>query len=253
MIPQTAFPQNKTLLAMVNRPNRQVNDSRNWHALEASAVAGLLEVDPSRGLTPSEVTSRRAHYGLNSCEALGSRRITGILVLLSLSTVSGFLLTAAILNSAVRTNIEVFSLLLVVAIAAVVSFAYMLKAARARDAMQEATQTTVRVRREGRETNVQAEELVPGDTLILNPGNCVAADARLIKTVQLQVQESALSGKNSAIAKQSLPVATDATLDQRQSMVYLGSTVLSGSALAVVVTTGVQSELGKQATFDRYQ
>lgn len=114
--------------------------------------------------------------------------------------------------------------------------------------MEYATRASVRVRRAGQESNIKAEELVPGDIVILGAGDCVPADARLIETKELQVQESALSGKSTAIEKRSFPVATDATLARRQSMVYLGSMVLSGEALSAVVATGVQTELGKRAS-----
>jgi len=224
-----------------------VKGARNWHA-QASLVTRLLEVN--QGLTASEVATRRLRYGPNNSETLGSQRITGMLVLLILSSVIGFLLTAAIFNSATGDNLEAFAILVVVVIGAIVGFARVLNAARALDAMQYATRATVRVRREGQETSIKAEELVPGDIVILSAGDCVPADARLIETVQLQVQESALTGKSTAVEKRISQVATDASLDQRQSMIYLGSTVLSGRALAAVVATGVQTELGKKATGD---
>ncbi len=76
------------------------------------------------------------------------------------------------------------------------------------------------------------------------------ADARIIETVQLQAQESALTGKSTAVEKRISQVVTDAPLGQRQSMVYLGTTIGSGSAVAAVVATGVQTELGKRAVCD---
>jgi len=237
-------------MAKGTRPDLRANRARNWHDLEASSVTRLLGVDPNAGLTSPEVVTGRLQYGLNSCEGVGSRRITVTLVLLSFSTIIGFLLTAAILNSAVRDNIEAFSILVVVVMSAIVGFVYVLKAARALDAMQYATQATVRVRRAGQENQIKAEELVPGDLVILSAGDSVPADARLIETRELQVQESALTGKSIAVGKGSSRAATDAPLDQRQSMVYLGTTICSGNAVAAVVATGVQTELGKRAACD---
>jgi len=248
MNPQVAIHRNE--VQMGTRPDLRTNSERNWDALEASSVTRLLGVDPDAGLTSSDVVTRRLQYGLNSCEGVGSRRITATLVLLSFSTTIGFLLTAAILNSAVRDNIEAFSFLVVVVMSAIVGFVYVLKAARALDAMQFATQATVRVRRAGLESEIKAEELVPGDIVILSAGDCVPADARLIETSELQVQELAVTGKSVAVEKGSSRAATDAPLDQRQSMLYLGTTICSGNAVAAVVATGVQTELGKRTACD---
>jgi Ca2+-transporting ATPase len=170
-----------------------------------------------------------------------------MLVLLFLSTVIGFLLTAGILNSAIGDRMDAFAILVLVIIGAIAGFAYVLRSARARDAMEYATRGKVRVRRQGQETKVTGEELVPGDIVILTAGDSVPADARLIEAVQLQVQESALTGKRTANEKRISSVAIDTPFDQRQSMVYLGTSINTGCAVAAVVATGVQTELGKRA------
>ncbi len=144
MIPQTALSRNEAQTAVASCPNRRVKGARNWHALEASFVTRLLEVYPNQGLTASEVATRRLRYGPNNSETIRSQRITGMLVLLLMSIVVGFLLTAAILNSATGDNMEAFAILVVVVIGAIIGFAHMLKAARAIDAMQYATRATVR-------------------------------------------------------------------------------------------------------------
>lgn len=250
MNPQIALHRNEVQMAKGTRPDLRKNGARNWHALEASSVTRLLGVDPNAGLTSSDVVTRRLQYGLNSCERVGSRRIAITLVLLSFSSAIGFLLTAAILNTAVRDNIVAFSILVLVVMSAIVGFVYVLKAARALDAVQYATRSTVRVMRDGQEANVKAEGLVPGDIVRLSAGDCVPADARLIETRELQVQESALTGESIAVEKGISRAATDAPLNRRQSMVYLGTTICSGNAVAAVVATGVQTELGKRAACD---
>lgn len=244
---QVAIHRNEVQMAKGIRPEIRANSARNWHALEAPSVTRLLGVDPNVGLTLSDVVTRRLQYGLNSCERVKSRRITVTLVLLSFSTAIGFLLTAAILNTAVTDNIEAFFVLVVVVMIAIAGFVYVLKAARALDAVQYATRSTVRVVRDGQEARVKAEELVPGDIVRLSAGDCVPADARLIETRELQVQESVLTGESNAVEKGISRAATDAPLDRRQSMVYLGTTICSGNAVAAVAATGVQTELGKRA------
>lgn len=250
MNPQVAIHRDEFQMAKGTRPEVRANSARNWHALEAPSVTRLLGVDPNVGLTLSDVVTRRLQYGLNSCERVKSRRITVTLVLLSFSTAIGFLLTAAILNTGVTDNIEAFLVLVVVVMSAIVGFVYVLKAARALDAVQYATRSKVRVVRDGQEANVKAEELVPGDIVRLSGGDCVPADARLIETRELQVQESALTGESIAVEKGISRAATDAPLNRRQSMVYLGTTICSGNAVAAVVATGVQTEIGKRAACD---
>lgn len=247
---QTAFPLTELQASAGRRPHLGAKRAHPWHALEAASVTQLLEVDPCQGLTPWEVATRRISCGPNNTDALGSRRITRMLVLLFLSTVIGFLLTAAILNRAAGDSVEAFSVLVVVVIGAIVGFAYLLKAARALDAMHDATRAVVQVRREGRETKIKGEELVPGDIFTISAGDLVPADARLIEAARLQVHESSVTGKSTIIEKRTSQVNKDAPLDERRSMIYLGTEIGSGSGVAVVVATGVQTELGKIAVCD---
>lgn len=250
MMNETTFPLREASTNLGKRLGVFAKRAQPWHALEAAAVTRLLEVDPNQGLNAAQVASRRLGYGTNSGDALTSKRIDGVYVLLFVSVVIGFLLTAAVLNRAVADRVEAFSILAVLAIMAVVGFSYLLKAAHELDALQEATRTSVRVRRESHETKVVAEELVPGDIVILKAGDSVSADARLLKAEQLHVQESVLTGKSADVEKLVSQVPPDAPLELRQSMVYLGTTISSGSGTAVVVATGLETEVGKIAARD---
>jgi P-type Ca2+ transporter type 2C len=243
----TIFPLNTQASA-----NKRAQGRANvtlWHAVETSLVMRLLGVDPKRGLTASDVASRQLSFGRNTPEGIGSRRITTLLVFLFLSIAVGFVLTAAILNGVSGDNIEVFSLLTVIVIGSIVGFAYVLKLARALDAMHDAAQACIRVRRDGKQMKLEAEQLVPGDIVILEAGDAVPADARLIEADHLQVRETVLTGKNAVVEKSTSSASDDAPLDQRQSMVYFGTALNSGSGVAVVVATGSQTELGKIANF----
>lgn len=221
-----------------------------WHAAETALVTRLLGVDPIRGLTTADVATRRLSYGPNNVEGVGSQRITNMLVLLSFSIAVGFVLTAAILNGVSSDNIEAFSLLTVIVIGSIVGFAYLLKSARAMDTLHIAAQACARVIRDGKQTKVEAEQLVPGDIVILEAGDSVPADARLIEAAHLQVKETALTGKKTVVEKGTSPASNDAPLDERLSMVYFGTELNSGSGVAVVVATGSKTELGKIAACD---
>jgi Ca2+-transporting ATPase len=240
--------KNESEYAMAGYPNRPVKVARSWHALEAPLVNRLLRVNTNQGLTTSEAATRRRLYVANKSDGPGIQRLSGMLVLLCLSVVIGFLVTTAILNSAVTDSRWAIAILVVCLLGMLVGLANVFKSARLLDAMGNATQANVHVKREGHDTVVKADELVVGDIVILNPGDCVPADARLIEAAQLRALEFALTGKSTVVEKLVSPVATDTPLDRRQSMVYLGTTVLSGHAVAAVVATGLESELGRRAT-----
>lgn len=225
--------------------------ARKWYATDASAVPEVLGVNPKVGLMHSEVVTRRLWFGANSTEGRGSRRVTLLLLLLFLSIVIGFLMTAAILNSAITDNVEAFSILAITVLGAIVGFAYLLKSARALDRMAYATtRTHAHVKRDGHDMEINPEELVPGDIVLVKAGDSIPADCRLLESAELRVDESALTGKTAGIEKQISAVPIDADIEQRRSMLFLGTKILSGSALAAVVATGFQTELGKRAVGD---
>ncbi|HKO97619.1 MAG TPA: hypothetical protein VJU86_11540 [Pyrinomonadaceae bacterium] len=216
-----------------------------------SDVPDLLGVDPGQGLTEYEVMIRRGHYKANKSGSWRGRRETTVSLMLFSSIFIGFLTTAAVLSSAIADSVEAFSLILVTALGAIVGFVSLLKSARAFDVMEEVTGTYVCVKRGGHDIETKAEELVPGDVIILKTGEYVPADCRLLESDQLRVDESALTGKSASIEKDISAVPLNTGIGQRRSMLFLGTKILSGSALAAVVTTGLQTELGKRAAGDQ--
>ena len=242
----TIFPLNETEASAKKRAEGRTTATR-WHAVETSSVMRLLAVDPQRGLTTSDVKSRQLSFGRNTTEGIGSPRTTVLLISLSITVAIGFVLTAAVLNRVAGNNVEAVSLLIVIAIGSIVGFAYVLKSARTLDAIHNAAQACIRVRRDGKQIKVDAEQLVPGDIVILEAGDAVPADARLIESHHLQVRETVLTGENAVVEKGTSSASDDAPLNQRRSMVYFGTELNSGSGVAVVVATGPATELGKIA------
>lgn len=123
-----------------------------------------------------------------------------------------------------------------------------LKAERSSAALKNMLKIYARVRRAGSESQITAEELVPGDIVLLESGVKVPADMRLVSTVGLLVDESLLTGESLAIEKNTEPQAPKSSPGDRRNMVFAGSTVTSGRGMGVVVDTGLQTELGKIAT-----
>ena len=218
---------------------------KHWHALAAPEVLDAFAVNPAPGLAVSEVNRRRIHYGPNALQEVRPRPAWRILIDQFASIVIALLGIAAVVAWATGDTLESIAILVVLVLNAIVGFVTEWQAGRALDALRRQTRTITRVRREGFETTVDAEDLVPGDIIILNAGDLVPADARLFESARLQTEESALTGESTTVDKAVAPVAVDAPLAERRSMLYLGTAIAAGRAVAIVVNTGGDTELGR--------
>ena len=217
----------------------------DWHALEANAVALSLNVDPSVGLTRSQVSERQLEYGRNALQELQSRSAWRVLIDQFANIVIALLAIAAAISWATNDVPEAIAIIVVLIINAAVGFATEWQAGRALDALRRQSRTLSRVRREGFEATVDAEELVPGDIVILNAGDRVPADARLLEVVRLETEESALTGESTTVEKNIGAVSPPTPLAERRSMLYLGTAIAAGRGVAIIVSTGTATELGK--------
>lgn len=217
----------------------------DWHALSPGDVLRLLDVNPTSGLTTSQVEPRQRQYGLNVLQRIQPRPAWRVLVDQFASIVIALLAIAALIAWLMGDGAEAIAILVVLVLNAAVGFATEWQAGRALDALRRQSRTKARVRRDGFETTVDAEELVPGDIIILNAGDRVPADARLLEAVRLQAEESALTGESTTVEKSSDAVPVQTPLAERRSMLYLGAAVAAGRAAGVVVSTGAATQLGK--------
>ncbi len=141
---------------------------------------------------------------------------------------------------------DAIAILLIVVVNALLGFYQERRAEASLDALKKLSAPAARVRRDGRVQIINAEEVVPGDLLELEAGDAIAADARLVQTIDFATDEAALTGESSGAVKDALAiVAADAPLADRVTMIFTGTTVLRGKGRAIVTATGVKSELGK--------
>ena len=209
------------------------------------------------GLTSAEAQQRLAANGRNKlAEAKKDSLIKRffmqmadpmILILLAAALVSGAL---AVVEG--ESFADVIIILAVVLINAVLGVYQENKAERAIEALQEMSAATSKVLRDGKVQIVRSEELVVGDVVLLEAGDAVPADGRLIECASLQIEESALTGESVPVTKlidaiNLAPEAKDVPLGDRKNMVYMGSSVAYGRGVAVVTATGMDSEMGKIA------
>ena len=220
-------------------------DLNEWHALDPDAVCQSLKVDPQTGLARSEVEARQLRHGLNALQRIKPRPAWRLLIDQFRSIVIALLGVAAAISWATGEGAEAIAILIVLVLNAAIGFATEWQAERALEALRRQSRTNSRVRRDGFETTVDAEQLVPGDVVVLNAGDRVPADARLIEAARLTTEESALTGESATVDKNIRAVPRETPLAERHSMLYLGTSIAAGRAVAVVVNTGAATQLGK--------
>jgi P-type Ca2+ transporter type 2C len=204
-----------------------------------------LRVSLTSGLSDEEAKRRQKAFGANT---IMSRRKASALVLLLhqfQSPVVYLLSFAAALAFYFGELEEGGAIAVVLAVNALIGFLTELKAARSIEALRALGTHSVRVRRDGHVRLVPAEEMVPGDIVILEAGDSVSADLRLVEASNLAADESTLTGESVAVDKETRPIAADARLADRASMLFKGTAVTRGSGIGVVVATGLSTELGR--------
>ena len=221
--------------------------SSPFHADSAQEVLTRLDVDPAQGLTEQDVTERRQQHGDNRLREARRQPAWRIWLNQFKSVVIWVLTVAAVLAFATARWPEAFALVAVTAINALIGFSSEWKAIRSMEALRALGRHRTRVRRDGQESEIDAEMLVPGDLILIQEEQLVPADARLLDASQLRVNEAALTGESVPVIKRPEPVDPEATLAERPCMLYKGTSVVEGSGEAVVVATGMGTELGKIA------
>jgi Ca2+-transporting ATPase len=219
-----------------------------WHLIASEQVLQRLDSDPARGLSAEQAARRLEQVGGNEIEE-GRRR--GPLRLL-LEQFTDFmilvLLAAALISGVIGDLADTLVILVIVVLNAAIGFVQAYRAERAIAALKAMAAPAAHVLRDGQSTTLPARELVPGDIVLLEAGNAVTADLRLIEAVQLSLDEAALTGESHSVDKHTRALGTpDLPLGDRRNMAYKGTLVAHGRGRGVVVATGMQTELGRIA------
>jgi Ca2+-transporting ATPase len=200
------------------------------------------------GLSGTEAARRLALQGPNSLREGPGLRPVQLLLGQFKSVLIGILVAAGIISGLLGEWIDFTAILIIVVLNAVIGFFQEYRAERSIAALGRMTAPRATVRRDGHPATLPAAEIVVGDILVLEAGDLVAADARLAHSAALRCVESALTGESDAVAKRiDLLQQPDLPLGDRKNMVFLGTTVSAGKAEAIVVATGMQTELGRIA------
>jgi len=230
-----------------DQSNNQIFPSEDWHAYSAEAVIESLETTPG-GLSIEDVDTRLNQYGQNLIPEAQSRGPLRRFLSQFHNLLIYVLIAASAVTAMLGHSIDASVILAVVFINAVIGFVQEGKAENALRAIQQMLSPTAMVMRDGRQLKIRAEDLVPGDIVLLQSGDKVSADLRLFRLKGLQVQESILTGESLATEKLTDAVAKTAVLGDRRCMAYSGTLVTHGQGAGVVVATGVQTEIGRIST-----
>ncbi|RLU03554.1 MAG: cation-transporting P-type ATPase [Ketobacter sp.] len=223
---------------------RERNSTSNWHNISANAVLDELK-SSTEGLTPSDVDTRFLTYGANRL-AQAARRSPFIRFLLHFHNVLIYVLIGSAAITVLLEHWFDAGVILTVVIAnAIIGFIQEGKAEQAMDAIRHMLAPRANVIRGGERTTVDAEQLVPGDIVLLEAGDKIPADLRLLVCHGLSVQEAILTGESVPVDKNTAAVSNDAAIGDRSCMAYSGTLVTSGQGKGVVVATGSNTEIGR--------
>jgi cation-transporting ATPase F len=215
------------------------------HGLAAHEVVLLLATDPHRGLSGGEVAERLERFGPNVLPpAAGAGLLLRVLRQFHHPLIY-VLLVAGAITAALREFADSAVIFGVVLINAAVGFIQESKAEVALAGLREIVHTDAKVVRDGRERTVPSDDLVPGDLVLLEAGDKVPADVRLLREVELRVDESALTGESAPVSKSENVLPDSTPVADRCNMAYSGTLVTAGHAAGVVVATGSETEVGE--------
>lgn len=207
------------------------------------------ETDAKRGLTSSEAASRLEKYGPNAIESSNKKSLAKKIIEQILDPMVILLIVAAIVSAFTGDVIECVIIIAIVVINAIMSIIQEGKAEDSVAALQKMSSPEATVIRDGQRKHVKAEELVPGDIVVLETGDIIPADMRLIEASNLKIDESSLTGESVAVEKDAnFETSEDVGIGDRENYVHSSSIVTYGHGIGLVATTGEETEIGKIAT-----
>lgn len=219
-----------------------------WHSQPVTGLIHFLASDANQGLTDAEAARRLTRYGPNKLRK--GKRFSVLTIFLSQfkSLIIWVLVGAAAISAVLGEIADGSAIIAIVILNAIIGFVQEYRAEKAAAALARLTAPHCRVMRGGRSAVIAAAEVVPGDILLLEGGDLIAADARLIQTSVLRVNEAPFTGESQTVDKFTGSLPPETPLAEQSNMVFLGTNVVSGSGRAIVVSTGMETQLGRIAT-----
>ena len=223
----------------------------NWHAQSVTAVISTLKTDPQQGLQKIEVERRLLEHGPNTLQTTKQEHWYNILLRQFTDVLIAILMIAAIISLAIGEVGDAVTIFAIIILNGILGFVQEWKAEKALEALAQMLAPYCTVIRDGREQKIEAQFLVPGDIVILQIGDRVPADLRLLEATNIKADESALTGESGSVHKNIPAVAIDAPLAGQSSMVWMGTNITNGRARGIVVATSMDTAFGRIAQLTR--
>ncbi len=225
-----------------SRSTQQINEP--WTRSQQEALEALA-VSSKQGLDTTDIKARRKQYGPNRLRSTQTKSAWHILIEQFRSLIVLLLVVAATLSFTFGEWVEGAAIAAVIVVNALIGFVTELRAVRSMETLQRLGSVSAKVRRGGQVQEIPAAKLVPGDIVLVNGGDVVTADLRLIEASKLQANESALTGESVPVGKQVEPIEKDVPLAERANLLFKGTAVTRGTGEGVVIATGMETELGR--------
>ncbi len=222
-----------------------VKKARMWALAPLKEIYHFFHVQPDWGLSAQEIFNRRERWGYNRIQKTRKKNVVSIFLDQFKDFMILVLLGATLVSGLLGEYSDAITIIIIVIFNALLGFIQEFRAERSFAALQKLAAPMGRVVREGKVTEIPAEEVVPGDVLLLQAGNVVCGDVRLIDTEGLIVDESPLTGESEAVEKTAEPLQElPSSIGDVKNMVFGSTMITSGSAQGIVVATGMNTELG---------
>ena len=232
----------------MNIDKQNIIDKSDWFAVDPQEALERLKVSREEGLSSQAAQERMEAFGKNELQEGEGTSIWTMIYEQFANFVVILLLVAALVSALLGDWVEAAAIMIIVILNAVLGVVQERRAEEALAALKKMASPEADVLRGGHRKAVPAREVVPGDIVFLEAGNFVPADVRLIETVNLRVDEAALTGESVPVSKKAqLHLEPDASLGDRKTMAYTGTMVTYGRGVGVVVSTGMNSEIGQIA------
>ncbi len=219
-----------------------------WYRYTNDETASILDANLDNGLSAEETVRRQDKFGPNELVERRKKSPWRILIDQFREIMVIILIIAAIVSGILGEYVEVVVILAIVALNAILGFVQEYRAEQAMAALKKMSVPTVRVRRDGRVQEISSIDLVPGDIVLLEAGNLVPADCRVIEAVGLKTQEAALTGESEPVTKKNDVVeGENLQIGDQRNMIFMGTIVTYGRGTGIVTATGMQTELGNIA------
>lgn len=222
-------------------------NNHDFYRLSIDDVLGKLN-SSNNGLSNDEAAKRLNEYGPNELQEKAKEPAWKLLVSQFNNLLIYILMLSALISILLGKTVEPIAIIIIVVLAGITGFIQEFQAGKAIDSLRKMASPTARVLRNGKEYEIPSAELVPGDILLVNAGDKIPTDARIINASMLRVDEAALTGESLPVHKTPELIEGDnIPLGDRKNSLYMGTSVVLGRAVAVVTNTGMQTEFGKIA------